>query len=529
MGAPPNPTLEEFSEFVENIPPRLGLWRTASKAELWPLLAWLNVWSVQEMRETSREIGAMMAAKLRHAELHNTVGVGVSWLLRFLQDNPSAPGSEDMERNGFARRAGQVWSIRDLVHSARAGAYEFQAQGHRLHFEFAGDTDLEALDNMLEMVDELWRIEQLRDALSQDAATEKTPLQELLLTSGIHIPWQEASQDIQHRFRRRAAILTELLRRIQVPHNAVIGNFTFGDAVAIWTELLAGASYSHACLMFGSQNPLVACPAVPLQELVEVLRPSNLDDECISTVINFLTFDVTQDRDPCLAPIIPVHDSLAPLSSLITPGSPDRNVLARLRSDPARFGGIGREIGRVGTETVANELTRVDGVHVAKEVKVLHLGGGVAGDLDVVAVDPRERLVAVFEVKWQLEPDGALEIDRVEKQASEGQTQLLRLMTGLRDESLRPRWPGDFPNISSFDWQWFVITSNVIPVIRSSGHAIARSHRVLTLMALREGSTLREVCNVLADPPIPPTAREEYLETGSQQFWGYEITVRRPR
>lgn len=529
MEPPPNPSLEEFVEFVESIPPRLGLWRTANKAELWPLLTWLNVWSVQEMRETSREIGPMMAAKLRHSELHNTVGVGVSWLLRLLRDNPSAPGSEDMERKGFAGRAGQVWSIRDLVHSTRAGVYDFQVQGHRLHFEFAGDTDLEALDNMLEMVDELWRVEQLRDALSRDAATEQTPLQETLLTSGIHIPWQDASQDIQSRFRRRAAILTELLRRIQVPHSAVIGDFTFGNAVAVWTELLAAASYSHACLMFGSQNPLVACPAFPLQELVEILRPSNLDDDCISTVINFLTFDVTQDRDPCLAPIIPVLDFLAPLSSLITPGSPDRNILARLRSNPARFGGVGREIGRIGTETVASELTRVPNVHVAKEVKVLHPGGKVAGDLDVVAVDPQDRLVAVFEVKWQLEPDGALEIDRVEKQVADGQAQILRLMTGLRNESLKVRWPAGFPDVSSFDWQWFVITSNVIPVIRGTGEAIARSHRVLTLMALRESSTLREVCTVLTDPPIPPTASEEYLETSSQQFWGYEITVRRPR
>lgn len=527
---PPNPSLEEFAAFVDSVPPRLGLWRTASKAELWPLLAWLNVWSVQEMRETARDVGVVMAAKLRHAELHNTVGLGVVWLLSYLRDNPAARGSGDRERAGFARRAGQVWSIRDLVQSARAGVYEFSADEFNLHFEFAGDVSLEALDNMLEVLDELWRAERMEAALQNETKSAEGSLRERLTASGINVPWEAAPDDLRVRFRRRAHIVSEQLRRIEVPRDAQIGGFSFGDAVAVWEELLAGASYRQACLLLGAQHPLVACPTMPFAALVEQLAPCNVSSTCIGEVLQFLTFDVQRDADPCLAPVIPVMGQLTPLSSLITPGAPDRNILARLRSDPSRFGGVGAKIGRIGTATVAEGIRRVPDVTVATEVKVLNRNGGTAGDLDVVAIDTDDALVAVFEVKWQLEPDGATEIDKVERQASEGQSQLARLSAGLADGSFQVRWPSRHPHVSGFQWKWFVITSNVIPVVRGSRDGIfARSHRVLSLMALRKGASLREVCDVLTNPPIPPTAREDSLELSKQRFWSYEISVRRPR
>jgi hypothetical protein len=163
-------------------------------------------------------------------------------------------------------------------------------------------------------------------------------------------------------------------------------------------------------------------------------------------------------------------------------------------------------------------------------VKVRDQNGRPAGDLDVVSIDPVENLIAVFEVKWQLEPDGASEIDKVEIQATQGQAQLARIASGLANGSLRVKWPPGYPDTSTYKWEWFVITSNVIPVVRgTSGTILARSHRVLTHMALRVGASLREVCDLLAKPAIPPTADERVLESISHRFWNYEITVRRPR
>ena len=245
MAGPRNPTLDEFHEFVESIPPRLGLWRTASTAELWPLLAWLNVWSVQEMRGTAQEMGALVAGQLRHAELHNTVGTGVGWLLRYLRKDPKAPGSQDMERKGFARRAGEIWSIRDLVKGARGRVYDYSADGYSLRFEFAGDIELEALDLMLDLTDELMRIEKTRTALQQSPDVTDQSLQGLLVASGIDVPWEQASEHIRSGFRERARILSRELNRTQVPGNLQLQGFAFSDAIEVLDELYAAACYRH--------------------------------------------------------------------------------------------------------------------------------------------------------------------------------------------------------------------------------------------------------------------------------------------
>lgn len=530
MSGPANPSLDQFAEFVESIPPRLGLWRTASRRELRPLLAWLNVWSVQEMRETAQEMGPLMAAHLRHAELHNAVGTGVAWLLTYLRDNPHSSGSQDMERRGFARRASEIWSLRDLIKGARAGAYEYGADGYALHFDFAGDIELEALDTMLELAEELMRVEQTRSALQDSPGVTDQSLQQLLISHGIEISWENASDDIKSGFRERSRILSRELRRFDLPGDIQFKGFTLSEAIAVVDELYAASCYRHVCLMMGAQNPQVACPAATRDELVEELRITNVASTSIVGVVDFLTFDVEKDSDPCLAPIIPVGNRLAPLSELITPGAPTRNLLAKLKADPSQFGTAGKEVGRVGTRTVAEALSRVPKATIATEVSVRDTQGQSAGDLDVVAADAEDKVIVVFEVKWQLEPDGATEIAKVELQALQGQRQLERIADGLANGTIHAKWPAGFPAPSDWEWKWFVVTSNIIPVVRlQSETVVARSHRVLTMMALRNGSRLREVCELLEKPPIPPTADEQYLESITRRFWDYDITVRRPR
>jgi hypothetical protein len=56
------------------------------RREYWPLLAWLNVWPVQELRQTSREIGLQLGVATHHAELHNTVGLALRWAETHLRE-----------------------------------------------------------------------------------------------------------------------------------------------------------------------------------------------------------------------------------------------------------------------------------------------------------------------------------------------------------------------------------------------------------------------------------------------------------
>lgn len=533
MQAASSPSLHEFRAFVDDLPTKLSLWSSASRDDLWPMLGWLNVWPIQELRSTMADVGPMAAVFLRHAELHNTVGVGVTWLLRHLSDRAHPSPSTEDERQTFARTATDYWSMMDLVNGARGGVYAFSSQGHNVHFEFAGDMRLEALDGLLGLVDEMALADSVRagfEGLTAEDTSASLPSVHIhLTTDGIDVPWEEADEALRMRFRRRAGILVESLHRTDVPEELLLGNFSFGQALAVWRELLSPALYRDACLMLGSHNPLVACPALSLEDLAAALEVTGVPRPKIQAVLDFLTFDVQSDTDPCLAPLIPVGDLVAPMSALISPSSPERNILAKLRTDTARFGPIGDALGSIGETAVRKALENVPNVRVASQVKVYDHSKGIAGDLDVVIVDLDDRLVAVFEVKWQLDPDGAKEIDKAEAQAEAGQTQIRRLSSGLRDGSLVVAWPADWPDVGAWEWQWFVVTSNIIPLTRTSPRdAPARSHRLLTRMALRAGEPLRRVCELLSDPPLPEEGKEFLVETRTHSLGPYTVSVRRP-
>lgn len=533
MDAPPSPSLREFGEFVSDLPTQLSLWGSASSDDLWPMLGWLNVWPIQELRSTMADVGPMAAVFLRHAELHNTVGVGVTWLLRYLSDRATPSPSTEDERQMFARTAADHWSMMDLLNGARGGVYAFSSQGHNVHFEFAGDMRLEALDGLLCLVDEMALADSVRAGFEElnieDTSASLPGVHMHLTTDGIDVPWEEADEALRMRFRRRAGVLVESLHRTDVPEHLLLGDFSFGQALATWRELLSAALYRDACLMLGSTNPLVACPAFSLEDLVAALEITGVARPKIQAVLDFLTFDVQNDTDPCLAPLIPVGDLVAPMSALISPSSPERNLLAKLRTDTARFGPIGEALGRIGEATVSKALESVPNVLVASQVKVYDHSDRAAGDLDVVVVDPDDRLVAVFEVKWQLDPDGAKEIDKAEAQAEVGQAQIRRLSSGLRDGSLEVDWPADWPDVGGWEWQWFVVTSNVIPLTRTSpGEAPARSHLLLTRMALRAGEPLRRVCELLSNPPLPEEGKEFLVQTSTHSLGPYTVSVRRP-
>jgi hypothetical protein len=524
-------TVDDVERWLQALPARLGVWRTTSRRDYWPLLAWLNVWPIQEFRQTAAEIGPEMAAAARHAELYNTVGVAVRWAETYLRDEVLGT-SEEMERRGLARCATDAWVLGDLLRSTRAGVYEFTSEGNHLHFKFARDPDIEALDNLLELVWELHRMEQLRRELRGENGSEPVPITDLrayVSASKAGIPWEAADERIKEGFRVFAEKMVTGMRRVSAPDSLVIDGFRLGEALAVWRELLAAALYRNMSILAGSVNPLVAAPARPPTQLLSDLAPSDVEVSVRENVVRFLTLDPDRDEDPCLSPIIRTDHGLVPMSSLIAPGSPERNILAKARGDPDLFGRIGQQVGRIGPVTVGEALRRVPGVQVATEVKVRGSDGQSLGDLDVVAVDKADKLVAVFEVKWQLEPDGAKEIDKVETQAKEGQAQIRRLRRPVEAGEPQIRWPQGWPSLEGFEWRWFVITSNVIPITRvSPGDIPARSQRVLTMMALRAGSPLREVCDAFANPALPEEGKQYLLETSERRVGPYTISVRAP-
>ncbi|MEX2417364.1 MAG: hypothetical protein WD757_03135 [Actinomycetota bacterium] len=490
------------------------------------MLAWLNVWPIQEVRRDADEAGLLLAITAHHAEHYNTVGLAVGWAATYLREEVLGTPDE-MERRGLMRAARDVWRLRDLVRSARAGIYNVESDGNQLHFEFAQDPRIEALDNLLDLASDLQDAETLRSRMRSTVPMQE--LREYVGVSGASVSWESVENSIKDGFRTAAEVMVSGMRRVSALDSLSVGEFKLGEALSVWQELLAVALYRNLCMQAGAVNPMVTAPARTQAELLHDLAPSGVPDSSLKPIIEFLAFDPQRDEDPCLTPLISTTHGLVAMSSLIVPASPERNILAKARQNPASFGEIGNHIGDIGPFSVRQALERVPNTRVITKVPVRKLDGQSLGDLDVVALDVADKVIAIFEVKWQLDPDGAKELDKAEQQAEAGQAQIRRLRPFVESGQAGTRWPTDWPDLDDFEWYWFVITGNVIPMARAKvGDVPARSNRILTMMALREGAHLREVCNLFASPTLPTEGEQFIVETSEERVGFYVISVRRP-
>jgi hypothetical protein len=205
-----------------------------------------------------------------------------------------------------------------------------------------------------------------------------------------------------------------------------------------------------------------------------------------------------------------------------------RNLTSLLQLDPARFGLAGQVIGRLGIDSCAETLERVSGVRLARNVGLISPSGTRVGDLDVVLVDSARRLMVVFEVTWQIGPDGAVEIGRALQKAAEKRIQVARNRAHLTQRTATARWPTGWPDVSGYATRWYVLTRDVLPVTPPPDDVIVRSHQMLAWM-LRPGSSLDDLVQLLDHPATPPTelARLHWgaLKFGAHRFEWTQVAV----
>jgi hypothetical protein len=307
-----------------------------------------------------------------------------------------------------------------------------------------------------------------------------------------------------------------------LPETLDVGGFTMGEAALVLRELLARAQHSQGCLMRYSTSVSATLPFFMLDDLVgELSRETGVSSASVSRLVAALTLDLERCPDPCLTPFVPVGQALVPMSCLVAPGSPMRNLTSLLQLDPARFGAAGQALGRLGVDSCATTLERVSGSRSAKNVGLVGVGGVRVGDLDVVLVDPSQRLMVVFEVTWQIGPDGAVEIGRALQKAAEKREQVARNRAHLAQGTATARWPTGWPDVSGFATRWYVLTRDVLPLDAPRGDIVIRSHQLLASM-LRPGTSLDDLVRLLDDPPTPP-AELTQLQSGDLKFGAYRI------
>ncbi len=508
------PTIDGFAKYVEDLPRHSPCWGDGILG-LYPVLAWLNTHPVVVQRELVAEEGVFFGVMMTARAHHNQVGTAVAWATQYMV-GPAGPVStapEDLPE--LFDLAGRAYLMRNLLAEVRQGVRRFKADGNKVVMTFIGDPRLDALDRLLDLVEDVTEPPEPRPWDPR--------LRPWFDAGGIDIPWHQAPPWVRDEFRASAVSLIANYPSY-LPAALDVGGFTMGQATRVLEEILARGCYMNACTVRGSTSILVTVPLVDADAFVaDLTETTDVPGDRVRQIVALLTLDLERCPDPCLTPLIPLgQDLLLPLSSLIVPSSLVRNFTALLQADPARFGRAGQELGSLGARTAADTLKRLSGALVTTGIKVVRPDRSRAGDLDVVACDPTERTMAIFEIMWRIGPDGSAEVAKAEEDANAKRAQVARVRGDVESGRATPRWPGHWPDVSGFRTRWFILTPNVLPVrtIESDG-TIVRSHQMLARM-LAPGSSVAELIDLMDEPHYPPP---ELTETQWEQvtYGDYEI------
>ena len=422
-----NPTCGQFAEYLEWFPASLGRWRYPGEGG-----ASVAIGGV-DYRAALLDITDMPAGLSVH---QNAAGILASWMLGYM-DLPPGPKASPSDNEQAWSTAVEYWTLSNHVVEVEDGRRGYESRGRHVYLSYNGDPNLYALGRWLELA------ERAGGSTGQELSNMRRTSHE----AGMHLgAWFEATggtrtwfctpDDVRDPLREAAQSLLAVAPMSLPPETPALIGGSLGAIAAYWCELLALGLYNHRLLQRSFPIPLddgaetqLAVPlslalgtaAFPRQLFAEYMAAaSDIAKESANEITDHLTQDAQRARDPALTPLIHLDDErLFPMSSLIVPASPHRNILKILQAAPKSYGGLGDLLGAVGEQIVRQLLEErvAEGVRVAMNVPVRYRQGWDATDLDVVVHSPHEHLLVVLEVKWRLPVDGTYESRHAENDA----------------------------------------------------------------------------------------------------------------
>jgi hypothetical protein len=175
-----------------------------------------------------------------------------------------------------------------------------------------------------------------------------------------------------------------------------------------------------------------------------------------SEFIELMTYRPGQGAHASSTPFVPFQDRLIFAPALVVAASVERTLLRAAAANPDRFGSLGHRLGRL-ADRVATVLKEIPGITVLTRVQAVRENRTVAGDIDVLAIDPNLGKVLAIEVKWPVAALTLKEASKVEADVRRGAIQLnaLRLALSAAEAFL----PSRVESITrGMQWSWFVAT-----------------------------------------------------------------------
>lgn len=284
---------------------------------------------------------------------------------------------------------------------------------------------------------------------------------------------------------------------------------SLGTVAEYWSEMLALGIYNRLL------HTTLAVPVVALTPysrdvfIRHMTRATGIPMETTDEITTLLTQDRDKVYDPALTPLLMLEDKrIFPMSTLITSGSPHRNILKVLQAERKRFSRIGGLLGAQGEHTVAQLLQQRLGTqcHIAIQIPVKR-GKQDATDLDIVVFSPRENLLVIIEVKWHLAYDGIYEAIMHEEEARKKRVKMERRREEIRSGDATPEWPSHWNLPNSIKQRWFVLTNDAFPTHNLGSSDIKIRPYTLLEHLLPAGSSAEQLTALLDDPPTPPVQK----------------------
>lgn len=496
MSKPRIADLEGFVSYVEDRPKRLGCWRDGIDG-ICPTLAWINTQPVVEQRELAKQVGPHAAVAMTTSAHHNQVGIAARWVLCHMTGPRRGTPTSNQDRVALLETAGRYWGVRNLIYEVYAAVRGFEVEGTKVRLPYNGNHEIDGLDRLLDLIEQL-------DGFEPSDALPNHKVRAWLAGVGLTTPWGQAPEWAKDGLRSLAAAVLSKYPTY-LPALTEVAGFTIADLDAYWRELMARGMHMNAATMQGSDHAPTIVPLIERVEFVaSMARSAGLADNAADRITTHLTM-APDGPDPALTPLVPVGSGIIPMSSLIMPGSPQRNTLSIIQANPATFGEAGRLLGEIGERAVLETLSRMsEKTLVGKRIRAVRTNGQPAGDLDVVALDPRTGAAAIFEIKWHIAADGNEEVYRLERAAIEKRKQVARLRGEIEAGTASVLWPSDWPNVDMANARWFILTRDVLAMRSVSDDDVTLRSNQLLSRTLRKDATVGELIDALDNPPIPP-------------------------
>ena len=497
--------LDDLEQYIDGGIASLAAWRARSTLAL-TTIGWLDARPLAERADMARTMGMRSAVLMSNSRHHNQVATGVCWTLRHQtreNGNRSIP-PKDLLR--LWREAGDVLSIRELVAEARAGYRGFETQKNRVRFPYEGNHDVDALDRMLDLVEQLEALRQPETETERHRPQRDRRYHFWIERSGKTTSWTNCPDWAKESYRAVAAFALSDYP-LDLPPQEEIAGFTLRELDDYWRELMAiGMHMSSAQQRRMEDQDYRLLDEFQDDELAILISDSTgVRRDAALAITDLLTMRPETRQDPALTPLVKVGSTTYPIASIVMPSSPQRNMLSLIQQDPSLYGRAGELLGAAGEHAVLGTLDRLTStLKVGRRVKLKRDDGSVAGDLDVVVCDEASRRLAVFEIKWHLAADGNVEVYRFDQAARKKRDQVSRLRDEYNSPTTTILWPNGWPEVADFEVRWYVLTRDVLPstLVRDDGVTL-RSQQLLDRMLPRDAD-MDDLLKILDEPPLPP-------------------------